>query len=252
VKFPLAVSYAYRKESLMKQILSRLRRAVEDYHMIEAGDRIAVGVSGGKDSLAALLAMNSLKRFYPKPFYLEALTIDMGFDNMDFSPIADLCREHDIPYRIEKSEIKQIIFDYRKEENPCSLCANLRRGAMCTAAKQNNINKIVYGHHFDDVVNTFFLSLFFEGRINCFAPVTYLERMEVSVLRPLIYVEEKSIKRYTKAENLPVVTSTCPADKHTKRQYIADLLSDLDRENHGLKQRIFTALQNSGIKGWEK
>lgn len=235
----------------MKRILSRMRRAAEDYRMIEEGDRIAVGVSGGKDSLAALLAMKSLQRFYPKRFYLEAITIDMGFDNMDFSAVAALCENNGIPYHTEKSEIKQIIFDYRKEENPCSLCANLRRGAMCTAAKQRDINKIVYGHHFDDVVNTFFLSLFFEGRINCFAPVTYLERMDVTVLRPLIYVEEKDIKRFVNENRIPVVKSTCPADKNTKRQYVAELLSELDRENHGLKQRIFTAVQKSGIKGWD-
>lgn len=235
----------------MKRILSRLRRAVEDYGMINDGDRIAVGVSGGKDSLTALLAMKNLQRFYPKQFYLEAVTIDMGFDNMDFSAVAALCSKNDIPYYTEKSDIKQIIFDYRKEENPCSLCANLRRGAMCSAAKARNINKIVYGHHFDDVVNTFFLSLFFEGRINCFAPVTYLERMAVTVLRPLIYVEEKDIVRFAGNAEIPVVKSTCPADKNTKRQYVADVLNGLYEENHGLKQRIFTAVQKSGIKGWK-
>lgn len=234
----------------MKRILSRLRRAAEDYSMIESGDRIAVGVSGGKDSLAALMAMKNLQRFYPKPFYLEAITIDMGFDNMDFTAVAALCAENDIPYHTEKSDIKQIIFDYRKEENPCSLCANLRRGAMCTAAKKRDIKKIVYGHHFDDVVNTFFLSLFYEGRLNCFAPVTYLERMDVTVLRPLIYVEEKDIVRFANNTALPVVKSTCPADKNTKRQYMADLLEGLDQENPGLKHRIFTAVQKSGIKGW--
>ncbi len=236
----------------MKHILSRMRRAIEDYNMIEEDDRIAVGVSGGKDSLVALLAMKQLQRFYPKTFSLEAITIDMGFDNMDFSKVNALCDENDIPYHTEKSEIKQIIFDYRKEENPCSLCANLRRGAMCTAAKEHGINKIVYGHHFDDVINTFFLSMFYEGRINCFAPVTHLERMDVTVLRPLIYVEEREIKRFTVQNEIPVVTSTCPADKNTKREYIKEILQSLERENHGLRQRVFTAVQNSGIKGWEK
>lgn len=234
----------------MKHILSRLRCAVEDYHMIEDGDRIAVGVSGGKDSLVALIAMKQLQRFYPKQFYLEAITIDMGFDNMDFSAVEALCAELNIPYHTEQSDIKQIIFDYRKEENPCSLCANLRRGAMCSAAKEREINKIVYGHHFDDVINTFYLSLLYEGRLNCFAPVTYLERMDVTVLRPLIYVEEKDIMRYAEKVHLPVVKSTCPADKHTKRQYVADLLDALDKENPGLRKRIFTAVQNSEIKGW--
>jgi len=234
----------------MKKILSRMRRAVEDYKMIEEGDRIAVGISGGKDSLAALLAMNNLKKFYPKKFYLEAITIDMGFDNMDFSKVKELCEKEDIPYHIEKSDISKIIFDYRKEENPCSLCANLRRGAMCSVARERDINKIVYGHHFDDVVNTFYLSLFYEGRLNCFSPVTHLERMDVTVLRPLIYVEERDITGFSKRENLPVVKSTCPADKNTKRQVISDMLNDLDRQNHGLKKRIFTAIKNSEIKGW--
>ncbi len=234
----------------MKHILSRLRRAAEDYNMIEAGDRIAVGVSGGKDSLVALLAMKRLQRFYPKQFYLEAITIDMGFDNMDFRAVAKLCEEENIPYYTQKSDIKQIIFDYRKEENPCSLCANLRRGAMCTAAKERNIQKIVYGHHFDDVINTFYLSLLYEGRLNCFAPVTYLERMDVTVIRPLIYVQETDIQKFAEKVSLPVVKSTCPADKNTKRQYVADLLQMLDKENPGLKQRIFTAVQKSEIKGW--
>lgn len=234
----------------MKHILSRLRRAVEDYHMIADGDRIAVGVSGGKDSLVALMAMKQLQRFYPKQFYLEAITIDMGFDNMDFSAVEALCAELEIPYQTEPSDIKQIIFDYRKEENPCSLCANLRRGVMCTAAKERGIGKIVYGHHFDDVINTFYLSLLYEGRLNCFAPVTYLERMDVTVIRPMIYIEEKDIMRYAEKVHLPVVKSTCPADKHTKRQYVADLLDALDKENPGLRKRIFTAVQNSEIKGW--
>ena len=234
----------------MKYILGRLRRCVEDYNMIEEGDRIAVGISGGKDSLTALLAMKRLQSFYNKNFYLEAITIDMGFDNMDFSEIKKLCDENNIPYHTEKSDIKQIVFDIRKEENPCSLCANLRRGAMCTAAKNRGIDKIVYGHHYDDVINTFFLSLFFEGRIGCFSPVTYLERMDVTVLRPLIYVEERDIVRFCNANNIPVVKSTCPADKNTKREYVSNMVDMLEKENDGFKKRIFNAVKNSGIKGW--
>ena len=145
----------------MKKILSRLRCAVDDYNMIEENDRIAVGISGGKDSLVALLAMKTLQRFYPKKFHLEAVTIDLGFPDMDYSQITDLCREFNIPYTIEKTDIKQIVFDIRQEENPCSLCAKMRRGAMCAAVKQRNIDKIVYGHHFDDVLNTYFLSLIY-------------------------------------------------------------------------------------------
>ena len=235
----------------MKKILSRLRRAVEDYNMIEDGDRIAVGISGGKDSLVALLAMKNLQRFYPKKFHLEAVTIDLGFSDMDYTPIQKLCEEIDVPYHIERTDIKQIVFDIRKEENPCSLCAKLRRGAMCAAVKSRNIDKVVYGHHFDDVINTYFLSLIYEGRMNTFSPVTYLERMEVTVIRPFIYTEESDIRRYAENNNLPVVKNSCPADKNTKRQYAHDLVWKLERENHGFRNRLFTAIQKSGISGWK-
>lgn len=235
----------------MKKILSRLRRAVEDYNMIEEGDRIAVGISGGKDSLVTLLAMKNLQRFYPKKFYLEAVTIDLGFSDMDYLPIVEMCKKEDIPYHIVKTDIKKIVFDIRQEENPCSLCAKLRRGAMCSAVKERNIDKVVYGHHFDDVLNTYFLSLIFEGRMNTFAPVTFLERMEVTVLRPLIYTEEADIRRYAENNNLPVVKNSCPADKQTKRQYAHDLVWKLENENHGFRNRLFTAIQNSEISGWK-
>lgn len=236
----------------MKKILSKMRRAIEDYNMIEEGDRIAVGISGGKDSLVALLAMNSLQRFYPKKFHLEAVTIDLGFPDMDYSEIENLCKTLDIPYHIEHTDIKEIVFDVRKEENPCSLCAKMRRGAMCAAVTERNIDKVVYGHHFDDVLNTYFLSLIYEGRMNTFSPVTYLERMKVTVLRPFIYVEEADIRKYAEKINLPVVQNSCPADKNTKRQYAHDLVWKLERENHGFRNRLFTAIQNSDISGWKK
>lgn len=233
----------------MQHLLSHMRRAVEDYNMIEEGDRIAVGLSGGKDSLAVLLAAHALKRFYPKQFHLEAITLDMGMD-MDFTPLVELCKSLDVPYHIEKTQIKEIVFDLRKEKNPCSLCANLRRGALNSAAKDRGLDKIMLGHHFDDVVETFFLSLLYEGRVNCFLPVTYLDRMGVTLLRPFIYVEERDIKKFAKATNLPVVKSNCPADGNTKREYIKTLLRQLENENHGAKQRLFTAMRNS-VKGWE-
>ena len=234
----------------MKHILSRVRRAVEDYRMIEPGDRIAVGVSGGKDSLLALAAMKNLQRFYPKPFEVMAITLDLGSGGMDFSPIADFCETLGVPYQVEQTGIKQIVFDYRKEKNPCALCANLRRGALNNAAKANGCNKVVLGHHYDDVVETFYLSLFFEGQLGCFSPVTYLTRSEITVLRPLIYVREKSIKKYAREASLPVVENTCPAEGNSKRAYVKEVLCRLDKENRGLKDRAFTALVRSGLDGW--
>lgn len=234
----------------MKHILSRVRRAVEDYRMIEEGDRIAVGVSGGKDSLLALAALKGLQRFYPKPFELEAITLDLGSGDMDFSPIADYCAELGVPYRIEQTDIRRIVFDYRQEKNPCALCANLRRGALNNAAKASGCNKVVLGHHYDDVVETFYLSLFFEGQLGCFSPVTYLTRSDITVLRPLIYVKEKEIRKYVRDEGLPVVENTCPADKNSKRAYVKEVINRLDAENRGLKDRAFTALVRSGLDGW--
>lgn len=235
----------------MKHILSRVRRAVEDYRMIEAGDRLAVGVSGGKDSLLALAALKSLQRFYPKPFELVAITLDLGSEGMDFSPVAEFCRTLDIPYQIEQTGIRQIVFDFRQEKNPCALCANLRRGALNNAAKAAGCNKVVLGHHYDDVVETFYLSLFFEGQLGCFSPVTYLSRSEITVLRPLIYVQEKMIRKYARDNSLPIVENTCPADGNSKRAYVKDVLNRLDAENRGLKDRAFTALVRSGLDGWK-
>ena len=234
----------------MQHLLSHMRRAIEDYNMIEEGDRIAVGLSGGKDSLAVLMAAHALKRFYPKSFHLEAITLDMGMEGMDFSPLATLCKSLDVPYSIEKTQIKEIVFDLRKEKNPCSLCANLRRGALNSAAKERGLDKIMLGHHFDDVVETFFLSLLYEGRVNCFLPVTHLDRMDVTLLRPFIYVEERDIRKFAKTAALPVVKSNCPADGNTKREYVKTLLGQLEHENHGAKQRLFTAMRNS-VDGWQ-
>ena len=225
----------------MKRLLSFVRRAVDDYEMIEDGDRIAVGVSGGKDSLVALLAMKNLQRFYPKKFHLEAVTIDLGFPDMDYSPIKELCIKEDIPYHIEKTDIKQIVFDIRNEENPCSLCAKLRRGAMCSAVKERGIDKIVYGHHFDDVLNTYFLSLIYEGRIHTFSPVTYLSRKDIHIIRPMVYVPEKEVKRYMKQNEISIVKSKCPADGETKREYIKDLIYKLNKENHKVRESILNS-----------
>ena len=219
--------------------------------MIRPGDRIAVGVSAGKDSLTLLCAMAELRRFYPVPFELVAITVDMGFeDGMDFSPIQKLCDQLNVPYYIEKTEIAKIIFDIRKEKSPCSLCAKMRRGALYNGAKALGCNKVALGHHFDDVVETFMLNLFYEGRLGCFQPVTYLSHTDITMIRPMIYMPEKDIRYFASKVKLPVVKSPCPADGNTEREEMKRLLASLERENKGLRYRIFGAIQRGEIDGF--
>jgi tRNA(Ile)-lysidine synthase TilS/MesJ len=234
----------------IKRVLSYTRRAVDDYEMIRPGDRIAVGVSAGKDSLTLLCALSELRRFYPVPFELCAITIDMGFEGMDLSGVEALCKELGVEYHIVPTQISKVIFDVRKEKNPCSLCAKMRRGALHSAAKEHGCNKVALGHHFDDVVETFMLNLFFEGRLGCFQPVTYLSRMDITLIRPMIYMPEKDVRYFASKAELPVVSSPCPADKNTEREEMKQLLSKLERENKGLRYRIFGAIQRGEIDGF--
>ena len=233
----------------MQHLMGLVRRCVDDYQMIEAGDRIAVGVSGGKDSLALLALMAGLKQYYPKPFELAAITIDMGM-GMDFGPVEDFCRSLGVPYTCVKTEIGPIIFDVRKEKNPCSMCAKMRRGALNDALKAQGFNKIALGHHYDDAVETFLLSLFYEGRLSCFQPVTYLSRMDVTQIRPMLYIGEKAAESFTRRQNLPVVENRCPADKSTKRQEVKDLLAALQKQYPDLKTKIFGAMQRLPLPEW--
>ena len=235
----------------MKRILSYTRRAVDDYEMIHEGDKIAVGISAGKDSLTLLYALAGLRRFYPKKFELVAITVDMGFEGMDFTPIRELCEKLDVPYIVAKTEISHIIFDVRKEKNPCSLCAKMRRGALHNAAKEAGCNVVALGHHFDDVVETFMLNLFYEGRLGCFQPVTYLSRKDITVIRPMIYMPEKDVRYFANRVELPVIKSPCPADGNTERESMKQLLHTLERENKGLRYRIFGALQRGNIDGFK-
>ena len=235
----------------IKRVLSYTRRAVDDYEMIKPNDRIAVGVSAGKDSLTLLCALSELRRFYPVPFELCAITIDMGFEGMDLSGVEALCKELNVEYHIIPTQISKIIFDVRKEKNPCSLCAKMRRGALHSAAKELGCNKVALGHHFDDVVETFMLNLFFEGRLGCFQPVTYLSRMDITLIRPMIYMPEKDVRYFASKAELPVVSSPCPADKNTEREEMKRLLSNLERENKGLRYRIFGAIQRGEIDGFK-
>ena len=233
----------------MQHLMGLVRRCVDDYNMIEAGDRIAVGVSGGKDSLALLALMAGLKQYYPKPFELAAITIDMGM-GMDFGPVEEYCKTLGVPLTIVRTEIGPLIFDVRKEKNPCSMCAKMRRGALIDALKAMGYNKIALGHHYDDAVETFLLSLFYEGRLSCFQPVTYLSRMDVTQIRPMLYVGEKAVSSFAQRKELPVVENRCPADKSTKRQEVKDLLVVLQKQYPDLKTKIFGAMQRLPLPEW--
>lgn len=238
----------------LQRVLSEVRKAVDDYHMIAEGDKIAVGISGGKDSLTLLYALSSLRRFYPHPFDLVAVTVDLGFANLDLTEIKKLCEKLEVPYTVVKTQIGQIIFEQRQENNPCALCAKMRKGALNEAMKQLGCNKIAYAHHMDDVVETMMLSLLYEGRFHTFSPVTYLDDTGLTVIRPLIYMKEADVIGFVRKYEVPVVKSPCPADGHTKREYVKQLLKQLNTENPGVKQRMFTAIQNGcdNLKEWNK
>ena len=238
----------------MNKILSLTRRCVEDYAMIQPGDRVAVGVSGGKDSVTLLVALAKLREFYPVPFTVEAFTLDMGhrdgMPGMDFAPVEQLCRELDVPYTILKSEIQHIIFDLRREKNPCSMCAKMRRGALHAALQERGIQKIALGHHYDDAIETFYMSLIFEGRLSCFQPVTYLDRTGITQIRPLLYCGENLIRHTAQRLALPVVDNPCPANGNTKRQEIKELIYELQGRYPGLKARTFGAMQRLPLPEW--
>ncbi len=238
----------------LQRVLSEVRKAVDDYRMIAEGDKIAVGISGGKDSLTLLYALSSLRRFYPHPFELVAVTVDLGFANLDLSEIKKLCEKLEVPYTVVKTQIGQIVFEQRQENNPCALCAKMRKGALNEAMKQLGCNKIAYAHHMDDVVETMMLSLLYEGRFHTFSPVTYLDDTGLTVIRPLIYMKEADVIGFVRKYEVPVVKSPCPADGHTKREYVKQLLKQLNTENPGVKQRMFTAIQNGydNLKEWNK
>ena len=234
----------------LQKLLSYTRKAVDEYQMIEENDHIAVGISGGKDSLTLLYALHGLTRFYPKKLDLTALTVDLGYENFDLTPITQLCKELEIPYHIVKSDIYHILFDIRKESNPCSLCAKMRKGALNEAVKKLGCNKVAYAHHKDDIIETMLLSLIFEGRFYSFSPKTYLDRMELTVIRPLMFVDEMEVCGFRNKYNLPVVESKCPVDGYTKRQYAKELLKQLNTEHPGARERMFHAILNGELKGW--
>ena len=234
----------------LQQLLSFTRKAVDEDQMIEAGDKIAVGISGGKDSLTLLYALAGLRRFYPKPFDLIAITVDLGYEKFHTEKIEALCQELDVPYHVVKTDIARILFEERKESNPCSLCAKMRKGALNEAVKKLGCNKVAYAHHKDDIVETMILSLIFEGRFHSFSPKSYLDRMDLTVIRPMMYVNEADVIGFQRKYDLPVEKSRCPVDGLTKRQYAKDLIHQLELDHPGAKQRMFTAIINGNIEGW--
>lgn len=237
--------------SELNRFTGLIRRCVEDYSMIQAGDRIAVGVSGGKDSLALLCALANLRQYYPDRFELYAITVSLGYDEMDYSPISELCTQLDIPYYIKETNMKQIIFDERHEKNPCSLCAKMRRGALHDMMLEHGIKKVALGHHFDDAVETFLMSLFYEGRISCFQPVTYMSRTDITQIRPMLYIGEGTVENFAVRHNLPVVKNKCPMDGTSKREEVKTLVKTLSAAYPDLRSKIFGAMQRLPLDGWE-
>lgn len=234
----------------IQRLYSLTRQAIDDYGLIRSGDKIAVGVSGGKDSLTLLYALHGLKRFYPQSFELCALTVDLGFKQFDLSPVKALCEELSIDYTIVPTEIGTILFDVRKESNPCSLCAKMRKGALNQSAKELGCNKIAYAHHRDDVIETMLLSLIYEGRFYSFPPKTYLDRTELTVIRPMLYISEADIIGFKNRYQLPVCKNPCPVDGKTKRQYVKELTKKLNIDAPGVKERLFHAVTEGNLEDW--
>lgn len=234
----------------MQRMMGLMRRCIDDYRMIEPNDKIAVGVSGGKDSLTLLTLLAALREYYPQPYDLTAITIDMGLPGMDFSPVEDYCAKLGVLFQRIPTEIGPIIFEYCKEKNPCSMCAKMRRGALNQALLAQGFHKIALGHHYDDAVETFLMSLLFEGRLSCFQPVTYLDRTGVTQIRPMLYLTEGMVRSFAGEHALPVVHNVCPSDKHTKRQEIKDLIVTLSATYPDLKNRVFGAMQRLPLPEW--
>ena len=234
----------------MQKMVGLVRRCVEDYNMITDGDRIGVGVSGGKDSLVLLVLLAELRKYNHKPFTLDAITIDMGL-GMDYSGIEQLCRELDVHFHLVRTEIGPIIFDHRKEKNPCSMCSKMRRGALNQTLLDLGLNKLALGHHYDDAVETFMMSLIYEGRISCFQPVTDLDRTGIIQIRPMLYIHERTVDSFAVRHQLPVLANRCPVDKNTKREEIKKLVYDLSATYPDLKERIFGAMQRLPLPEWE-
>jgi len=234
----------------LQKLLSLTRRCIDTYSLIEEGDHIAVGVSAGKDSLSLLVALKALQRFYPKRFELSAITVDLGLGNLNLDPVRKIAEDLDVPYHVVPTSIGEVLFEIRKESNPCALCAKLRKGALDDKALEIGANKIAYAHHKNDLIETAFLSLIFEGRFYSFSPSTYLDRTKLTVIRPFIFIDEADIISFAKKQNLPVCKNPCPMDGNTRRQYVKELIAEICKENPGADKRLFRAVIDGKIDGW--
>ena len=236
----------------LQRLLSLLRQAIDQYQMIENGDHIAIGISGGKDSLTLLYGLSQLQKFYPKHFTLSAITVDMGLDTMNLEPIKALCADFNVPYEIISTEIGKILFEARKESNPCALCAKMRKGALNQKALELGCNKIAYAHHKDDLIETALMSLLYEGRFYAFPPVTHLDRTDLTVIRPLMLVSEADVKGFRNKYQLPVCKNPCPMDGHTRREYVKNLIRTLNMDSPGVRERLFHAVINGNFEDWPR
>ena len=236
----------------MQKILGYLRKAIENYNMIDEGDKIAVALSGGKDSITLLMALKALQRFYPKSFDLVAISVNPGFEFFDTHFLKNICEQIGVNYVEAESHIKEIVFDIRKEKSPCSLCANLRRGILNTTAISLGCNKLALGHNEDDVLETFFLNMFYAGSLSTFAPVCYMDKSKVTLIRPLIYAPEKEIRKFIKRHNISVMPKNCPMDGISKREYMKDLLYKLTIEIPHVRANLMGAIKRAGINGWKE
>lgn len=236
----------------MQKLMGYIRRAVMEYAMIERGDHVAVGVSGGKDSVALLSGLAGARRFMGIDFTIHAVSLDNGFPGVetDFSPIEALCRDLDVPFTLRRTQIGAIVFAEREESNPCSLCARMRRGVLHDTAKALGCNKIALGHHYDDAVETFLMNLINEGRIACFSPVSYLSRKDLTMIRPLVFAPEREIANAVRGAGLPVVKNPCPVDGCTERQWTKEFLSELEKSHPGVKKRIYGSLRRGHVSNW--
>ncbi|MCL2382768.1 MAG: tRNA 2-thiocytidine(32) synthetase TtcA [Oscillospiraceae bacterium] len=236
----------------MQKILSRMRRAIEDYNMIEDGDKIALGLSGGKDSMTLLMGLKMLQSFFNKKFDLVAISVNPGFEEFDISILQKFCDDIDVEYINEQTNIKEIVFDIRKERNPCSLCANLRRGILNSSATREGCNKLALGHNEDDVLETFFLNLFFAGSIGTFAPTGFMDKAGITLIRPLIYTPEKGIKTFVEKNDIPVMAKCCPMDGYSKREDMKNLLLKFEKDFPNIRTNLYGAIKKSELKGWQK